>query len=176
MSNHLTQPRIAAALAAATQPDGETPWHLLLTRPPTTHADVRMAIHRAEHPEVSLDFFGASTPTLQAEGSRARIVQELARRDGYLQALAAAEHIMSTTPVLPVDIDVRLAEWDNGPHLVINFHKRPDQVRTFAAHFGTEVSERPHGEGSIRVETFGTTESGVRFEAYTLVDAPAAAE
>ncbi|MER6598930.1 hypothetical protein [Streptomyces parvus] len=175
MSIHLTEDRIAAALAAATQPEGETPWHLLLTRPPMTHTDVRMAIARRRSRDL-WEFSGKDERTIRAEASRAEIIQGLARRDGYLAAMAGAEHILSTTPVLPVDVDVRLAEWDNGPHLVINFHKRPDQVRTFAAHFGTEVSERPHGEGSIRVETFGTTESGVRFEAYTLADVPAVAE
>ncbi|MFD6587305.1 hypothetical protein ACFWED_10530 [Streptomyces anulatus] len=175
MSNYLTEDRIAAALAAATQPKGETPWRLLLTKPPTTYADVRSALTLARMPD-AWRFSGKDERTILAEASRAEVVHGLARRDGYLQALAAAEHIMSTTPVLPVDIDVRLAEWDNGPHLVLTFHKRPDQVRTFAAHFGTDVNEHPHGEGSIRVDTFGTTESGVRFEAYTLVDGPAVAE
>ncbi|MEU2764298.1 hypothetical protein [Streptomyces sp. NPDC007094] len=175
MSNHLTEDRIAAALAAAHQPEGETPWQLLLTRPPVTHADVRQAICRARNPEF-WEFTGKTEPTIRAEASRAEVVQELARRDGYLTALAAAEHILSTTPVLPVHIDVRLAEWNDGPTLVMTFHQRVDQVHAFAAHVGTEVSEQPHGEGSIRVETVGTTESGVRFEAYTLIDAPAVSE
>ncbi|MGA5472569.1 hypothetical protein ACPCUK_27820 [Streptomyces arboris] len=176
MSNHLTQHRIAAALAAATQSEGELPWALLMTKPPTTYADVRSVIYRAEHPE---DIYGrpyTDEPTRQAEASRARIVQDLARRDGYLAALSAAEHILSRTPVLPVDVDVRLAEWDAGPHLVINFHKDPSAVHAFAAHFGTEVTEQPHSNGDIRVETFGVAENGVRFEAYTLTDAPAVAE
>ncbi|MEU6614441.1 hypothetical protein [Streptomyces parvus] len=176
MSNHLTQPRIAAALAAATQPDGETPWHLLLTRPPTTHTDVRQAIYRAEHPE---DLFGfdVSRPTLQAEASRARIVQELARRDGYLSAMSAAEHMLSTSPVLPTRLTVELSPWaEGGPVISFSFHNSAAELHAFAAHFGTEVTETPHPNGDIRIETSGTTESGVRFEAYTLADAPAAAE
>ncbi|MFF3034638.1 hypothetical protein ACFVS7_26965 [Streptomyces rubiginosohelvolus] len=175
MSIHLTEGRIAAALAAATQPEGETPWRLLLTRPPATQAAVRQAIYRAEHPE-DLFGFGVSRPTLQAEASRARIVQELARRDGYLAALSAAEQMLSTSPVLPTHVDVRLAPWDDGPYLVISFHKDPAAVHAFAAHFDTEVAELPHLETDIRIETNGTTESGIRFEAYTLVDAPAVAE
>ncbi|MYW99908.1 MULTISPECIES: hypothetical protein [unclassified Streptomyces] len=174
MSIHLTEDRIAAALAAASQPEGETPWHLLLTRPPMTHTDVRMAIARRRNPELQ-ELTGKDERTIRAEASRAEIIQGLARRDGYLAAMAAAEHILSTTPVLPVDVDVRLAEWNNGPTLVIGFHKDPDQVRAFASHFGTEVAELPHGEGRVRIETTGTM-AGVRFEAYTLADAPAAAE
>ncbi|MFD5903620.1 hypothetical protein ACFWHG_19275 [Streptomyces microflavus] len=175
MSNHLTQHRIAAALAAVTQPEGERPWTLLLTKPPLTHADARMAIHRRRSPD-SWPLFRTDEATVLAEASRAEIIQELARRDGYLAALSAAEHILSTTPVLPTDVDVRLAPWDAGPHLVINFHKDPAAVHAFAAHFGTEVSEVPHSEGSVRIETTGITETGVRFEAYTLIDAPAVAE
>ncbi|MFE1731625.1 hypothetical protein ACFW6X_15900 [Streptomyces bacillaris] len=171
MSNHLTQHRIAAALAAATQPEGETPWHLLLTKPPTTHADVRMAIARRRDQDLRY-LSDKDEPTILAEASRAEIIQDLARRDGYLTALAAAEHILSTTPVLPTNVDVRLAEWDSGPHLVINFHKDPAAVRQFAAHFNTGVSERAHADGAVRVETIGVTDSGVRFEAYTLTDAP----
>ncbi|MEV6450960.1 hypothetical protein AB0M75_06595 [Streptomyces anulatus] len=174
MSNYLTEDRIAAALAAATQPEGETPWHLLLTRPPTTHADVRMAIARRRNPNLG-ELSGKDERTIRAEASRAEIVQGLARRDGYLAATAAAEHILSTTPVLPVDVDVRLAEWNDGPVLVINFHQAPHQVREFASHFGTAVAELPHGEGRVRIETTGTV-AGVRFEAYTLADVPAVAE
>ncbi|MFJ8842986.1 hypothetical protein ACIRFF_08790 [Streptomyces cyaneofuscatus] len=176
MSNHLTQHRIAAALAAATQPEGERPWTLLLTKPPRTHFDVRSAIYRAEHP-VDVYFLPETDgPTRQAEASRARIVQDLARRDGYLAALAAAEHLLSTTPVLPVRVDVSLAEWDSGPHIVFTFHRDPAAVSRFAAHVGTEVAVRPHAEKSVRTETFGVTESGIPFEAYTLADAPAVTE
>ncbi|MFJ9979649.1 hypothetical protein [Streptomyces cyaneofuscatus] len=176
MSAHLTQHRIAAALAAATQPEGERPWTLLLTKAPTTHVDVRTVIYRAEHPEDVYFLPETDEPTRQAEASRARIVQDLARRDGYLAALAAAEHLLSTTPVLPVRVEVSLAEWDNGPSIILTFHKAPEAVRLFATHVGTEVAERPHGERSVRTETFGVTESGIPFEAYALTDAPAVTE
>ncbi|MET9096190.1 hypothetical protein ABZX72_29345 [Streptomyces cyaneofuscatus] len=176
MSAHLTQHRIAAALAAAIQPEGERPWTLLLTKPPRTHVDVRSVIYRAEHPEDVYFLPETDEPTRQAEASRARIVQDLARRDGYLAALSAAEHILSRTPVLPVRVDVSLAEWDNGPHITLTFHQDPAAVRRFAAHVGTEVTERPHSEKSVRTETFGATESGISFEAYTLTDAPAVTE
>ncbi len=171
MSNYLTQHRIAAALAAATQPEGETPWHLLLTKPPTTHAEVSSALALRRMPDL-WQFSGKSEPTILAEASRAEIVHGLARRDGYLAALDAAAHIIKTTPVLPTHIDTRLSEWEAGPSLALTFHKDPAAVHRFAAHVGTEVSERPHGKGSICVETIGVTESGVRFEAYTLIDAP----
>ncbi|MFJ8844302.1 hypothetical protein ACIRFF_15520 [Streptomyces cyaneofuscatus] len=175
MSTHLTQHRIAAALAAATQPEGERPWTLLLTKPPITHRDVQTVIYRAEHPE---DFYGLSytdEPTRRAEASRARIVQDLARRDGYLEALSAAETMLSTTPVLPVSVFVRLPPWSDGPIVTFNFHQSPDDVRAFAAHCGTEVTEGPHLKDDIRTETTGVT-GGVRFEAYTLTDAPAVTE
>ncbi|MFI2358190.1 hypothetical protein OG582_11755 [Streptomyces anulatus] len=175
MSNHLTEERIAAALAAATQPEGETPWRLLLTKPPTTYVNVRSALTLAGMPDL-WPFSGKGERTILAEASRAEVVHGLARRDGYLQALAAAEHMLSTAPVLPTNVDVRLAHWDDGPCLVFSYHKDPAAVREFAAHFGTEVAEHPHLEDGIRIETAGTTESGVRFEAYTLVDRPAVAE
>ncbi|WP_069737446.1 hypothetical protein [Streptomyces sp. EN27] len=175
MSNHLTQTRIAAALAASPQPEGETPWHLLLTKPPTTHRAVQSAF-LLERNEDLRSFSGKSEATARAEASRARIVQELARRDGYLDALSAAEHMLSTTPALPTHVDVRLAPWDDGPTLVFSFHKEPAAVHAFAAHFGTQVTEHPHLKDDVRVETGGTTESGIRFEAYTLVDGPAVAE
>ncbi|WP_274031447.1 hypothetical protein [Streptomyces sp. MMBL 11-1] len=175
MSNYLTEDRIAAALATATQPEGETPWRLLLTKPPTTYADVRSALTLARMPDV-WRFSGKDERTILAEASRAEVVHGLARRDGYLQALAAAEHMLSTAPVLPTHMDVRLAPWDDGPCLVFSFHKEPAAVHEFAAHFGTQVTEHPHLEVDIRVETVGITESGVRFEAYTLVDGPAVAE
>ncbi len=177
MTNHLTENRIAAALAAATQPEGETPWRLLLTRPPMTHADVRQAIYRAEHPESSLNCSSVNMPTLQAEASRARIVQDLARRDGYLTALSAAEHMLSTAPVLPTRVSVELPPWaDGGPLISLSFHDSAAEVHAFAAHVGTEVTELPHLEHDIRTQTIGTTETGLRFEAYTIVNAPAVAE
>ncbi|CAO0828618.1 hypothetical protein SMICM17S_07429 [Streptomyces microflavus] len=172
MSTHLTQERIAAALAAATQPEGDMPWAELTTEPPTTYPDVRAAITLAGMPDI-WRFESKGGPTILAEASRAEIIQELARRDGYLAALSAAEHILSTTPVLPTNLDVRLAPWNARPYLAINFHKDPAAVHAFAAHFDTEVTERPHGESSVHIETTGTTETDVRFEAYTLIDAPA---
>ncbi|MBK3561011.1 hypothetical protein JHN55_31665 [Streptomyces sp. MBT56] len=175
MSNHLTQPRIAAVLAVTTQPEGETPWRLLLTKPPMTHPEVRAAIYRAEHPEDS-PFSDVSRPTLQAEASRARIVQDLARRDGYLTALSVSEHMLSASPVLPTRVSIELAPWaEGGPLVEFSFHDSAAEVHAFATHFGTEVTELPHLGTDLRIETVGAND-GVRFVAFTLVDGPAVAE
>ncbi|MEU0002082.1 hypothetical protein ABZ069_34765 [Streptomyces microflavus] len=175
MSTHLTQERIAAALAAAAQPEGETPWAELTTEAPMTHLDVCALIFRAEHPESVSDVDG---PTLQAEGSRARIIRDLARRDSYLAAMSAAEQLAATIPVLPATISIHNAVWHSEVYLSLRYHGDGDDgdaVRTVASYLEIPVTEKP-GVGSVHVVAEGTAENGVRFEAYTLVDAPRAVE
>lgn len=167
---HLTQSRIAAALAAATQPEGERPWTLLFTRPPMTYADSRRWITLEQNPSLR-EFADIDERTCRAEASRARIITDLARRDAYMDALAASEQLMSTTPVLPTGTYVEMAAWDDGPLIRWNFHKSPAAVRAFAAHFDVAVAERPHDDTGTSTYIAATgTVNGVQFEAYTLVD------
>ncbi|MFD4745011.1 hypothetical protein ACFWOS_06080 [Streptomyces rubiginosohelvolus] len=175
MTIHLTEDRIAAALAAATQPEGETPWAELTTPPPMTHSDVSAVLYRAEHPEE----FGTGPheggPTLRAEASRARIIQDLARRDSYLAALTAAKEMTATIPVLPVSVNINNAAWHNAVFLTFRFHRDADAVRQFADHLSVPVKETADAdpENGVHVSAEGVTDSGVQFEAYTLIDAPA---
>lgn len=166
---HLTQSRIAAALAAATQPEGERPWRLLLTKPPMTYRETRMriALERPADRELS----GVDEATARAEVSRARIIHEMARRDGYMAALSVCGQMMSVTPALPTETGIRLSPWSDGPLICWNFYKDAAAMASFGAHFGVPVTERPHGdEGtSTHVSAVGTM-NGIQFEAYTLVD------
>lgn len=167
---NLTQSRIAAALAAATQPEGERPWRLLLTKPPMTYTDGRRWIVLEQHADLRR-FAGVDEPTCRAEASRARIIIDLARRDAYMAALAASEQMMSSTPVLPTATNVDMAPWDDGPTIRWCFHQDPGAVAALAAHFGVSVTERPHNdEGTTTyVSTTGAID-GIQFEAYALVD------
>lgn len=166
---HLTQSRIAAALAAATQPKGERPWRLLLTKAPMTYTGVRSALVLEQNPDLRR-LSGLDEATCNAEASRARIVQELARRDGYMAALAATEQMMSTTPVLPTDTSIELAPWSDGPQIRWTFHKDAPAVAAFAEHFAIPVTERPHNDAGTTtyVSAVGAV-NGVQVEAYALV-------
>ncbi|MFD8437410.1 hypothetical protein ACFV2I_20210 [Streptomyces microflavus] len=170
MSTHLTQERIAAALAAATQPEGETPWAELTTEAPTTYADVCLLIFRAKHPDSDVD-----GPTVQAEASRARIIRDLARRDSYLAAMSAAEQLAATIPVLPATINIHNASWHSEVYLSLRYHDDSDAVRTVASYLEIPVTER-RDAGSVWLVAEGTADNGVRYEAYTLIDAPAVTE
>lgn len=167
---HLTESRIAAALAAATQPEGERPWRLLLTKPPMTYAEVQSRIACAEDPTFTR-FSGMDEATRRAEASRARVISDLARRDAYMAALSVSEQMVSTTPVLPTAITIRMPEWARtGPSIEWSFHRDAAAIVAFAEHFGVPVVASPHGdEATTRIFATGHTD-GVLFEAYTLVD------
>lgn len=168
---NLTQSRIAAALATATQSEGERPWRLLLTKAPMTYTDSRHWLVLEQNADLR-QFAGVDEPTCRAEASRARIVIDLARRDAYMAALAASEQMMSSTPVLPTTTNVDMAPWCDGPTIRWSFHRDRTAVATLAAHFGVSVTERPHDdEGTTTyVSTTGAID-GVQFEAYALVEA-----
>ncbi|THA78381.1 hypothetical protein E6R60_05710 [Streptomyces sp. A0642] len=168
---HLTHSRIAAALAAATQPEGERPWRLLLTKAPMTYADTRRWVVLEQNADLR-QLAGIDEATCRAEASRARIINDLARRDAYMHALSVSEQLMSSTPVLPTAMRVDMAPWNDGPTILWSFHRDRDAVASFAAHFGISVTERPHDdEGtSTYVSTTGVID-GVQVEAYALVDA-----
>ncbi|WP_433406911.1 hypothetical protein [Streptomyces sp. CA-146814] len=175
MSDQLTEERITAALAAVAQPEGETPWAELATPLPLTHPDVCAVIYRAEHPDEFAGLPGPDGPTLQAEASRARIIRDLARRDSYRAAFEAALELAATVPVLPDATNVHNAVWHSEVYLTLRYHDDAEAVRRVAAHLCLEITERPEGE-CVHLVATGTADNGVRFEAYTLTDAPAVAE
>lgn len=169
---HLTDSRIAAALAAATQPEDERPWRLLLTKPPRTYAEVQSRIMCAQDPTFTR-FAGVDEATRRAEASRARIINDLARRDAYMAALSVSEQMISTAPVLPTTIMIRMPEWaGNGPTIEWVYHRDADAVNAFAQHFAAPAVASPHGDDTTtRVFATGHSPDGIQFEAYTLVDA-----
>ncbi|MGW1437260.1 hypothetical protein ACWD7M_18655 [Streptomyces griseus] len=175
MSNHPTEDRVAAALAAATQPEDETPWAKLTTPLPMTHAEVSTVLYRAEHLEEFAVGPHMDGPTLRAEASRARIIQDLARRDSYMAAFSAALELAATLPVLPAATNIHNATWHSEVYLTLRYHDDAEAVRKVAAHLGLSVTEKPEGQ-CVHLVATGTAENGVRFEAYTLIDAPAVAE
>ncbi|MFJ2701846.1 hypothetical protein ACIO3R_01440 [Streptomyces sp. NPDC087428] len=167
---HLTQSRIAAALAAAQQPEGERPWRLLLTKAPTTYTGVRSALALERNPGLR-QLADMDEATCRAEASRARVVQELARQDGYLAALSVCEQMMSAAPVLPVKARIPLSPWSDGPLIYWRFHHDAAAVAAVADRFGMPVTERPHGDDGTTtyVSAVGAVD-GIQFEAYTLID------
>ncbi|QQZ54108.1 hypothetical protein IFE09_11120 [Streptomyces microflavus] len=172
MSVHLTEERVAAALGVLAQPEGETPWAELAAPLPLTHPDVCAVIYRAAHPQESDD-----VPTLQAEASRARIIRDMARRDSYMDAFSAAEELVATLPVLPAGTTIHNAVWHSEVYLSLRYHADADAVREVAAHLGLDVIEKPETQAkAVHVVAEGTSSNGVRFEAYTIIDAPAVEE
>ncbi|MEV7712323.1 hypothetical protein [Streptomyces sp. NPDC088270] len=136
-----------------------------------TYAESRRWIALEQNPDLR-KFAGIDEPTARAEASRARIVNELARRDAYMAALSASEQMMSASPVLPASAVIEMAEWSDGPLIRWTFHQDAASVRKFAAHFAVPVTEGPNGDGSVYTYVSATgVVDGIQFEAYTLIDA-----
>lgn len=95
--------------------------------------------------------------------------QDLTQRDGFIAALAASEHFISTFPVLPNSIDVRCYPWHPVPEISPYFHHQPDAVREFAECFGGSVSECAQDD-RVLTEARGEV-NGVAFRAWSLTAA-----
>jgi hypothetical protein len=94
---------------------------------------------------------------------------ETARRFGYIAALSAAEHVVSTSPVVPTSVDIYCSPWTDGPSLRVYFHDSPDDVRAFSEAFGGTVSEDERSEGTqLHTAAVGAV-AGIPFEAWALV-------
>lgn len=108
--------------------------------------------------------------------------QKLAQTDislqrlSYMKALSLAEQIMSETPVMPTEFDVRVPKWAPGePELVFNFHRNADGVRAFAGWRRMDVVSTDQANGSILVEARGELPvEGVRVSAWTLLPSASA--
>ncbi|MFG2722678.1 hypothetical protein ACGFW5_30930 [Streptomyces sp. NPDC048416] len=94
---------------------------------------------------------------------------EDARRYGYIAALSTAEHVVSTSPVVPTEVNINCTPWSDGPSLRIYFHDSADDIRAFAEAFSGTVAEeeRPDGE-RLHTSAVGSI-AGIPFEAWTLV-------
>ncbi|WP_236241120.1 hypothetical protein [Streptomyces sp. CC228A] len=93
---------------------------------------------------------------------------------GYMAALSAAEHVLSSSPVLPASVSVERASWAESPIVRVYFHYDPEAVRVFAERFGCAVSVEERGR-SVYTAATGVV-CGVRFEAWALTPAEAVAE
>ncbi|WP_326811687.1 hypothetical protein [Streptomyces scopuliridis] len=95
---------------------------------------------------------------------------ETAQRDGHMTALAAAEHLISTSPVIPAELETRCRPWATGQLVIIlHFFDAPDDVRAFAEHFDLAVGERVVDDSQVfEVEAEGVV-SGVQVRAWCRV-------
>lgn len=96
--------------------------------------------------------------------------QTEALRTEFLAAQAAAQHIITTTPVLPHGIEARRSLGEVV--LQIYFHDSIGNVFRFGRHFGAEVTTRRHTkkpDSDLYTSAVGAI-NGVRFEAWTLTD------
>lgn len=98
-----------------------------------------------------------------------------AHRDGHMAAFAAAEHIISTSPVIPTEVETRCRPWATYEQVVIlHFFDAPDSVRQFAEHFALAVADRVAGDGVDEVEATGVI-FGVQVRAWCRVSSAVAA-
>jgi hypothetical protein len=103
------------------------------------------------------------------------------QRDHLMAALSAAEHVVADAPTCPAQIRIE-SETSFGSYpgtyepvvgVIAYFHRAPDLVAEFAAHFGVPALERPHGtDGMVYTYADGSVE-GVPFRAWALSDASA---
>ncbi|TLQ45793.1 hypothetical protein [Streptomyces marianii] len=94
--------------------------------------------------------------------------EQTAQRNGHIAALAAAEHIISSSPVIPADVTTRCRSWaTNEPGIDLFFYDAPNDVRRFGAHFGLAVAERITTSGASEVKAEGTVH-GVQVRAWCL--------
>lgn len=92
-----------------------------------------------------------------------------AQRSALMRALAAAEQIVSSSPVLPTSTDVAY-DFDGGYTLRFNFHRDPAAVFTFAEYMGARTEARLHRptvEADIYTSAAGIRD-GVEFTAWSL--------
>lgn len=100
---------------------------------------------------------------------------ETAQRDGHMAALAAAEHIISTSPVIPAEVETRCRPWATGQlFIVLHFFDAPGDVRTFADHFGLAVADRVVNDFVSEVEAEGVV-YGVQVRAWCRITSAVAA-
>jgi hypothetical protein len=100
---------------------------------------------------------------------------ETAQRDGHMSALAAAEHIMSTSPVVPNVVETHCKPWATStPRVVAYFFDAPGDLRQFAQHFALAVSDRLIDDEVTEVAAEGFV-YGVEVRAWTRVPGQAVA-
>lgn len=95
----------------------------------------------------------------------------------YMAAVSALEHMLSTAPVLPGSVEVRVYGFAPGrPSLHLHCDSVAD-VEAFGRHFGAYVTSRPHrDEPGSDVYTSAVGEfRGVPFTAWMLTAAQVAA-
>lgn len=90
-------------------------------------------------------------------------------RSGLMRALAVAERIISTTPVIPTDIRAIFDCHHNAYVVEVYFHQAPGRVAGFAKAFGTTAVTRQLTDEDPRPYVDATGElDGVPFHAWCL--------
>jgi hypothetical protein len=108
------------------------------------------------------------------------------QRDHLMAALSAAEHLVSVSPQDPAHIRIDSEHfWGNLPGtgtprigVLLYFHTDQDAIGAFAEVAGVDVTEqhREYKDSDPHSYVYADGEhEGVRFRAWTLVDAPAPA-
>lgn len=109
------------------------------------------------------------TVTINLVAPVAEVSNETLQRDGHMTALSVAEHIMSTSPVIPAELETHCKPWSVGRlELVLHFFDAPDDVRTFAEHFWLALSDTVCADGIPEVSATGVI-SGVQVRAWCRV-------
>ncbi|MFB6626453.1 hypothetical protein ACFCWD_28795 [Streptomyces sp. NPDC056374] len=96
-------------------------------------------------------------------------------RDAMMRALAVAETVVSQLADRPSTISIN-DNYSAGYGIELYFHRCPDQVATFATHFGVELSAAAHVTDEVRTYTSANVVvDGVPVRAWALTDAEAVA-
>ncbi|GCD38032.1 hypothetical protein OEIGOIKO_05842 [Streptomyces chrestomyceticus JCM 4735] len=96
-----------------------------------------------------------------------------AQRRGHLAALAVAEQIIWTSPVLPSGFAVTCYSFAPTPEVEFRFSRSAAGVEALARICGVAVSAGPHGDDDPRTYVSMTAVvDEVSVKAWTLLDAP----
>jgi hypothetical protein len=109
------------------------------------------------------------TVTINLLAPAPEVSAETAQRDGHMTALSVAEHIISTSPVIPTELETHCKPWSvNRVELVLHFFDAPAAVRHFGEHFKLSVYDAARGDHGTDVIAEGVI-SGVQVRAWCRV-------
>ncbi|MFI7315200.1 hypothetical protein [Streptomyces hygroscopicus] len=97
---------------------------------------------------------------------------EETQRRGHMAALAVAEQIVILSPLVPTDVKVTCAAFDNGqPSVNVYFHDSAEGVEQLAEVLGATAGTRPFQKDDPRPYTEAQLMvSGVPVKAWALLD------
>ncbi|MCX5229727.1 hypothetical protein [Streptomyces sp. NBC_00233] len=102
-------------------------------------------------------------------------IAPLSPRDAMMRALAVAETVVAQLADRPATISIA-DNYSAKYGIELYFHRRPDRVAVFAAHFAVELSAATHVTDEAKTYTSATVVvDGVEVRAWALTDAAAVA-